>query len=488
MTDFTDLLDLAAERLGGAVLAANDEFFAPRENLLRPTKPVWREGEYTERGKWMDGWETRRRRTPGFDWALVRLGLPGIVRGIVVDTSHFRGNHPEYASVEGCSARPDATIEALSSPDTRWEEILPRSALHGDSQNLFRVDFPHRLTHLRLNIHPDGGVARLRVHGDAVADWRHLGAQGAALDLAAADHGGRVIACNDMSFGAVTNLIMPGRAANMGDGWETRRRRSPGHDWAVVALCTDGYLRRVEVDTHHFKGNHPDGFSLEGCVAPDATVEAVTAQGNAWVEILPRSKLQAHTRHFFEDELLTSGPFTHVRLNIFPDGGVSRLRLHGTVSPEGLARQRLRRLNTLVREDAETELRQCCGAAEWARQMADRRPFATLHAMQDAGDAVWASLGPADWLEGFRAHPRTGERKAEAATGDELRATLADANRVYESRFGHGFIACATGRSAGEMLSLLQSRIANDPELELRLAADEQRTITRLRLEKMLVQ
>src|SRR5262249_42946680 len=160
------------------------------------------------------------RRTPGHDFCLIRLGLPGIVRGVVVDTAFFRGNYPDHCSIDACSARADASPEDLLGEGTRWIEILPKSPLTGDSKNLFAVDSPHRFTHLRLNIYPDGGVARLRVHGEAVPDWRRLGRGGAEIDVAAVENGGRVISCSDMFFGVRHNLIMPGRAANMGEGWE----------------------------------------------------------------------------------------------------------------------------------------------------------------------------------------------------------------------------------------------------------------------------
>jgi len=499
MSDFLDLVDLCAERIGGAVLHANDDFFAPKENLLKPGAAVFREHEYTDRGKWMDGWESRRRRTPGNDFALVRLGLPGILRGVVVDTAFFRGNYPDHVSIDACSARAAASPEELLGPATRWVEVLPKSALKGDSKNPFPIAAPHRFTHLRLNIYPDGGVARLRVHGQVVPDWRRLGRGGAEIDVAAVEHGGEVLSCSDMFFGVRGNLIMPGRAANMGDGWETKRRRGPGYDWALLQLAAEATLSRVEVDTNHFKGNYPDTCTLEGCNHEGADLAAAT-----WREILPRTKLQAHTRHHFDDELLDRGPFTHVRLNIYPDGGVSRLRVFGALTRgAGLAR-RLHRLNTLLRAEAEAELLTCCGARAWAGGMAELRPFRSLADVLTAADAVWRGLGPNDWLEAFRAHPRIGEGRAEkpqderarrwsekeqggvAGADAETMAALAAENHAYYERFAHIFIVCATGKSAGEMLALLRARLGNDPAHELHVAAEEQRKITRIRLEKLL--
>ena len=330
--EFTHLVDLASERLGGAVLYANDDFFAPKENLLRGAPPVFREGVYTERGKWMDGWESRRRRTPGFDWCLVRLGAPGRVRGVVVDTSFFRGNFPEGCSLEACAAHPNADAESLSGGETHWVEILPQSRLAGDSENSFAVGAAERFTHLRFKIYPDGGVARLRVYGDVLPDWGALRRAGGLVDLAAAENGGLVVATSDEFFGHRHNLIMPGRAADMSDGWETKRRRGPGHDWCVIRLGAPGTVRRVEVDTAHFKGNFPESCSLETAEVEGAGADDAAPEGAAWRELLARTRLQAHTRHFYEAELADAGPATHARFRIFPDGGVSRLRLYGSLA------------------------------------------------------------------------------------------------------------------------------------------------------------
>jgi allantoicase len=326
LSDFTELVDLASERLGGAVLLANDEFFAPKEALLKPTPAEWREGAYTERGKWMDGWETRRRRTPGHDWAVIRLGVPGRVRGLVVDTAFFRGNYPAECRVEGCEVAGTPTAEALESDATSWFELLPRTPLQGDTANRFPVTADRRVSHLRLHIFPDGGVARLRVHGEARPDWtRFAREQGGEVDLAALENGGWVVSCSDMFFGHRQNLILPGRSLFMGDGWETRRRRGPGHDWSIVRLAVPSAIHRVELDTDHFKGNAPDRCILEGIWAPDADAGALASA--TWSPLV-EAKLQPHARHRFED-LAGLGRLSHVRLSIFPDGGVARLRLFG---------------------------------------------------------------------------------------------------------------------------------------------------------------
>ncbi len=328
--DFAELIDLASERLGGAVLLANDEFFAPKENLLKPSSPLFIEGKYTDLGKWIDGWETRRRRTPGFDWCIIRLGLPGMIRGVIVDTSYFKGNYPEQCSLEACAKDGVPTIEQLASETVEWTEILLKSNLNGDSRNSFALTSDQRWTHLRFKIYPDGGVARLRVYGEVVPDWDRLRATGGEIDLAAAENGGLVLSCSDMFFGHRHNLIMPGRAENMSDGWETKRRRGPGHDWTIIKLGASGHIKRLEVDTSYFKGNFPESCSLEACSAAGAELETLQDPQFVWKPLLARTKLQAHTRHLF-DEVMDAGTASHVRFNIFPDGGVSRLRVFGTI-------------------------------------------------------------------------------------------------------------------------------------------------------------
>src|SRR6185436_8576245 len=286
--DFTELVDLAAEKVGGAVLVANDEFFAPKENLLKASAPVFIEGKYTDLGKWMDGWETRRRRTPGFDWCVIRLGSPGVIRGVVVDTSHFKGNYPEQCSLEACAVDGLPTTEQLLDPSQQWTEILAKSDLNGDSPNALAIGNEERWTHLRFNIFPDGGVARLRVYGIVLPQWTRLREIAGDVDLAAVENGGTVLSCSDMFFGHRHNMIMPGRAANMSDGWETKRRRGPGHDWAIIKLGAPGQLHHVEVDTSHFKGNFPESCSLEGFNAEGIGSESLAKLSVPWKNVLDR--------------------------------------------------------------------------------------------------------------------------------------------------------------------------------------------------------
>ncbi len=327
---FIALADLASSRVGGRALAANDDFFAPKSNLVRPEAPVFVPGKFTARGKWMDGWESRRRRTPGHDWCVVALGMRGVIRGVNVDTSFFTGNFPSHCSIEALDSAKAPRPSVFDTEGPPWVPLVPKSALQGDRDNMLAVNDDRPWTHVRLNILPDGGVARLRVYGEVTVNWDAVSRRGTPIDLASIKSGGLVLAASDMHFGACDNVIMPGRAKNMGDGWETRRRRGPGFDWAVVRLGAPGTVTRIELDTNHFKGNYPDSASVEGCLAPGAAVDALPADG--WREILPRTRLRAHHRHFFSRGLGKAGVVSHVRLNIFPDGGISRMRVHGLVA------------------------------------------------------------------------------------------------------------------------------------------------------------
>lgn len=332
---FLELIDLASEAVGGRALETSDDFFAPMSDLLKTAPAVFIPGKFTEFGKWMDGWESRRKRNIGpgndHDWCIIELGLPGVIRGFNVDTAHFTGNYPEYCAIDA--------IESATQPktDAAWVEILPKTRLQGGTENLFGIQNDRRWTHLRLRIFPDGGVARLRVHGVVIPDVKKLAASKEVIDLAGAENGGTVLGASDMYFGQKDNLIFPGRAKTMGEGWETRRKRGPGHDWIVVKLGASGKVRKIEVDTNHFKGNFPESCSVEACVYPSRDLLACDLRDRGdlvWKEILPRTKLQAHTQHFFEKELHAAAlgaKYDYVRLNIYPDGGISRLRVHGTV-------------------------------------------------------------------------------------------------------------------------------------------------------------
>jgi allantoicase len=501
---FTGLIDLASASLGGQVLGSSDDFFAEAGNLIQPGRGVFIEGRFTDHGKWMDGWESRRKRVAGFDWCVLELGAPGGVVGFDVDTNHFIGNSPAFASIEGLRAprgTPLADLLALE-----WRELLPQMPLRPGAQNLFAAAAGDAVTHIRLNIVPDGGVARFRVYGRVAPEWAvpviDKASRGhvpdGAVDLAAVVNGGSALACSDAFFGPMNNLLLPGRAENMGGGWETRRKRAPGYDWILIRLGARGTIAAIEVDTNHFKGNYPDRCAIEGLDFASARITDLIAS-RAWIPLLPETTLAADDRRFFTGEIAAHPPVSHVRLNIFPDGGVSRLRLWGTRAPEPHTV-----LNAMSVDDARAALLRCCGATRWAGWMLAQRPFASTEALLKAAAGVWGEMQRADCLEAFSHHPEIGgdlaalearfpttaswsssEQSGIAGAGRGTLEALRDGNAEYSARFGHVFLVCATGKTAAEMLALLRARLPNDPETELRVAAAEQAKITRIRLEKL---
>ena len=353
--DFTGLADLASRALGGSVVFANDEFFAEKENLIRPEPPAFAPGDFGHKGKVYDGWETRRRRNAGHDHVIVRLGCPGVVRGVVVDTAFFRGNYPPEISVEAACATgyPDPAELA----ELPWHPLVARAAARGDTVNRYAVADPRRWTHVRLSIYPDGGVARLRVHGEVVPDPAFLTG---TVDLAAMENGGRVTGCSDAFYSSPASLIMPGVPRVMSDGWENARRRGPGNDWVEFRLAAAGRLRRAEIDTSYFVGNAPGWVELSAAEPgpgagpgpdpdaqpgpgagsgpdPDAGPDADAGSGDepGWRVILPRTRVQPDTRHRIV--LDGQGEVSRVRLDVFPDGGLARLRICGEVTPDGRA-------------------------------------------------------------------------------------------------------------------------------------------------------
>ena len=320
---FTRLPDLALRTLGGSVVAASDESFEEKENLINPWRPAFEARTFGPKGQEYDGWETRRRRSAGHDWVIVRLGLPGVIRGVVVDTAWFTGNYPPYASVEACGAEGYVPAGEL----TGWAEIVPKSPLTGDTAHEFAVTLDKRCTHVRLNIFPDGGIARLRVHGDVVPDPRLL--TGLTVDLAALANGAVVTGCSDMFYSSPSNMIMPGLARHQADGWETARRRDEGNDWVILRLAGPGVVRLAELDTSNLKFNAPGEARIRGADARGASLE----DEDAWFDILPRTRLQPDTAHRFRVD--SGRAATHARIDIYPDGGLARVRLHGALTEDG---------------------------------------------------------------------------------------------------------------------------------------------------------
>jgi len=317
-------INLASAGLGAKALAATNEFFAPLSRMLDDEDAVFIADKFDDHGKWMDGWETQRRRDGGHDYAVIQLAAPGRILGFDVDTSHFTGNYAPACKIE--AAAPGA--EGITD-ETRWVQILNHKALSANAHHYFSCDSYESWTHLRIHIYPDGGVARLRVFG--VPELDDTG-DGQEIDMAAALNGGRILAFSDAHYGSYHRLLAPGRGVNMGDGWETRRRREPGYDWMVIALGARGLIDKVVVDTAHFKGNFPDGCSIQAADMlhfGDGLTDALVTDSMFWNHLMPRQRLGPDKIHTFTDEVADLGPVTHVRFNIHPDGGVSRLRLIG---------------------------------------------------------------------------------------------------------------------------------------------------------------
>jgi allantoicase len=374
VSDFRQLPDLALRTLGGSVVHANDEAFAARENLIVPGPAVFDPTEFGHRGKVYDGWETRRRREPGHDEAIVRLGIPGIVRGVVVDTAFFVGNYPPEVSVEGLCTADDVDPATADG----WQVLVSRSAVKGDAENAFAVSTSSRITHVRLRIYPDGGVARLRVHGEAVPDARMVDALG-TVDMAGLENGGTVTGCSNRFYSDANNLLLPGPARSMGEGWETARRRDDGNDWVEVALANEATVAVVVLDTSWFLHNAPGAAVLSGRVG-----------AGPWRELLPRTALQPDTRHRFllhgspEGEI----PVDAVRLDAHPDGGMARLRVFGTPTVAGRAAMGLRWFNAVSARTATNVLTAAGVAPDEAARLAAARPVTADALPAPARDVV----------------------------------------------------------------------------------------------------
>lgn len=467
------MIDLISERVGGRILACNDEFFAPASNLISSHPPVAND-EYTDRGKWMDGWETRRRREPGHDWVVIALGIPGRILKVTVDTSYFTGNYPEQFSIEA------AGIDDLERAE--WVEIVPRTDLAGSMTAEFAVTDPHRVELIRFNIYPDGGVARLGVEGDPIPAL-DLVCPDTEIDLALASVGAEIVDASDVHYSHPENLLRPTSSAGMWDGWETRRRRDPGHDWVIVRLGMRGVVDRLMVDTTHFKGNAPGWVSAE-----------FSDDGETWSLAADHVAVDPHKVNVVGVEG-ASGEF--LRLSIHPDGGVARLRVLGRADPDAAGARRVDYLNSLFGQAAVRFFHTACASSAWVDEMIARRPYRSVREVLEEAEIVFGSLEEADWLEAFGGHPRIGERgddnanREQAGTATASRETIRDlieVNRRYEDKFGFTYIVYATGKTADAMLAIARDRLDNDRGKEVANAAAEQRKITATRLRRMLCQ
>ena len=315
------LIDLAQPRLGTKILFKTDDFFASANRIISPTDPIFKEGVFDKNGKWMDGWESRRKRTDGHDYIVLKLGKSGRIKKVDVDTSHFNGNQPSMVSIEGAISNSDK-INHL-----KWQPLLSKKRVKSNSHHFFSINNKKIFTHIKFNIFPDGGVARLRLYG-SIAKSKNL--KNKKINLASLLDGASVIACNNQHFGKAENILAPGKAKNMGDGWETRRRRGKGYDWLILNSIDGKEIDKIEISTHHFKGNFPSHCSLQGSFLPSSkNSKKIINSSTNWKYLLKQSKLSANKVHTFKNKLMKKEKINYIKINIFPDGGISRFRIFG---------------------------------------------------------------------------------------------------------------------------------------------------------------
>ena len=314
------LIDLAQPRLGTKVIYKTDDFFASASRIISPTNPVFKEGVFDKHGKWMDGWESRRKRTLGHDFIILKLGKPGKISKVDVDTSHFNGNQPGMVSIEGANSNSNKINQF------KWVPILSKKKTKANSHHYFSINNKKIFTHIKFNIFPDGGVARLRLYG-SIAKSNNL--KNKKINLASLLDGASVIACNNEHFGKAENILAPGKAKNMGDGWETRRRRDKGNDWLILNSIDGSFIDKIEISTHHFKGNFPSHCSLQAAYLNTKNSKKIVNSSNKWRYLLKNTKLSANKTHTFKNSLMKKEKINYIKINIFPDGGISRFKIFG---------------------------------------------------------------------------------------------------------------------------------------------------------------
>ena len=316
------LVDLAQSRLGSKIVYKTDEFFAPAKRILNPWPPVFKEGIFDKHGKWMDGWETKRKRGKGYDYLILKLGRPGRISKIDIDTSYFSGNQPTKISLHACFSK-----KKLPDKNSKWTTILKKKPTKANSHHFFNIKNKSIFTHIKLNIFPDGGVARIRIYGSMEILKNFTGK---VLNLTSVLHGATPIACNNEHFGRAENILAPGMGKNMGDGWETRRSRGKNFDWLIIKCATAGKINKIQIDTHHFKGNYPDKCSIQAAfIDKKISSRAIVNNSKKWKLLLNKVKLYAHKKHNFKNNLMKSKKINYIKINIFPDGGISRIRVFG---------------------------------------------------------------------------------------------------------------------------------------------------------------
>jgi len=316
------LIDLAQPRLGSKVIFRTDDFFASADRIIDPSAPIFKEGLFDKNGKWMDGWESRRKRTPGHDYLIIKLGKPGSISKVNVDTSHFNGNQPSMISIEACNSKSN------NIKNFKWKSLLGKKKTKANSHHIFKTSSKSVFTHIKLNIFPDGGVARLRLYGNISKEKNDF--KNKTINLASLLDGASVIACNNEHFGKAENILAPGKAKNMGDGWETRRRRDKGFDWLILNSIDGEKIDKIEISTHHFKGNFPSHCSLQAAyITTKKSSSSIVSGSNKWKTLMNKTMLKANKTHTFRNVLMKNDKINFIKINIFPDGGISRFRIFG---------------------------------------------------------------------------------------------------------------------------------------------------------------
>ena len=316
------LIDLAQSRLGSKIVFKTNEFFAPAKRIINPWPPIFKEGVFDKHGKWMDGWETKRKRGKGYDYLILKLGRPGRISKIDIDTSYFSGNQPTKVSLQACFSK-----KKLPNKNSKWTTILKKKPTKANSHHFFNIKNKSIFTHIKLNIFPDGGVARIRIYG-SIEILKNF--TGKVLNLTSVLHGATPIACNNEHFGRAENILAPGMGKNMGDGWETRRSRGKNFDWLIIKCATAGKINKIQIDTHHFKGNYPDKCSIQAAfIDKKISSRVIVNNSKKWKLLLSKVKLYAHKKHNFKNNLMKSKKINYIKINIFPDGGISRIRVFG---------------------------------------------------------------------------------------------------------------------------------------------------------------
>ena len=321
---FKNTVNLAEPKFGSKIIYKTDQFFGAASRILNSQKPIFKEGIYDHHGKLMDGWETRRKRKVGHDYLIIKLGRPGKIFNVDIDTSFFSGNQPSQASLQACYSKNKL------SKNTNWKTILNKKKLGPNNNHNFKIKNHSTFNFIKLNIFPDGGIARLKLNGKV--DLEKINLKGKNVNLSLISNGSTIVSCNNEHFGKAENVLSPGVGVNMGDGWETRRSRGKNFDWIIIKFGMPAILNKLEIDTHHFKGNYPETFTVQSALISNKAIsKKIVKNSKKWKLLLGKNKLKPHKKHSFKSKTFKKNKVNYLKINIFPDGGISRVRAFGQV-------------------------------------------------------------------------------------------------------------------------------------------------------------